>query len=46
MALTATAVAFGGMLVTATPAAAGIDVKAELECLALTIYFEVRGETE
>jgi len=46
LALTGIAVAFGGMLVTATPAAAGIDVKAELECLALTIYFEARGEID
>ncbi len=27
-------------------AAAGIDVKRELECLALTIYFEARGEPD
>jgi hypothetical protein len=26
--------------------AAGIDVKGELECLALTIYFEARGEAD
>ncbi|MFQ5772978.1 MAG: cell wall hydrolase [Kiloniellaceae bacterium] len=28
------------------PAAAGIDVYEELECLALTIYFEARGEPD
>ncbi len=46
LALAGIAVAFGGVLVTTTPAAAGIDVKGELECLALTIYFEARGETD
>lgn len=48
LALAGTAVALGGMLVTATPAAAapGIDVRGELECLALTIYFEARGESD
>ncbi len=52
--LAGAAVALGGCLVTATPAAAGpaagptiaIDVKSELECLALTIYFEARGEPD
>ncbi len=45
LALAGTAVALGGILATATPAAAaaGIDVRGELECLALTIYFEARG---
>lgn len=43
----ATAVALGGWLATAAPAAAtGIDVRGELECLALTIYFEARGESD
>ncbi len=28
------------------PAAAGVDVPRELECLALTIYFEARGEPD
>ena len=28
------------------PAAAGADVSRELECLALTIYFEARGESD
>ena len=48
LALAGTAVALGGILVTATPAAsaAGIDVRGELECLALTIYFEARGESD
>jgi spore germination cell wall hydrolase CwlJ-like protein len=37
----------GGFLVSATPAgAAEIDVRGELECLALTIYFEARGENK
>jgi len=43
------AVALGGCLTTAAPtagAAAGLDVKSELECLALTIYFEARGEPD
>jgi spore germination cell wall hydrolase CwlJ-like protein len=47
--LVAAAVALGGYLTTAAPtagAAAGIDVKGELECLALTIYFEARGEPD
>jgi spore germination cell wall hydrolase CwlJ-like protein len=35
-----------GYLVAAAPAAAEIDVGNELECLALTIYFEARGETD
>ncbi len=43
------AVVLGGCLTAAAPmpgAAAGIDVKSELECLALTIYFEARGEPD
>ncbi len=47
--LVGAAVALGGYLTTAAPtagAAAGIDVKGELECLALTIYFEARGEPD
>ncbi len=35
-----------GHLVAPTPAAAGVDVSRELECLALTIYFEARGEPD
>ena len=36
-----------GYLVAPTPAAAaGVDVRRELECLALTIYFEARGEPD
>ncbi len=36
-----------GHLVAPTPvAAAGVDVRHELECLALTIYFEARGEPD
>jgi spore germination cell wall hydrolase CwlJ-like protein len=31
---------------TAAPAAAQLDVRQELKCLALTIYFEARGEPE
>ena len=47
LALAGAAVALGGCLATAAPAAAaGIDVKSELECLALTIYFEARGESD
>jgi spore germination cell wall hydrolase CwlJ-like protein len=39
--------ALGSYLATASPVtAAGIDVKGELECLALTIYFEARGESD
>jgi spore germination cell wall hydrolase CwlJ-like protein len=47
--LAGAALALGGYLTTAAPAAgaaAGIDVKSELECLALTIYFEARGEPD
>ncbi len=51
------AAVLGGFLVSAAPAGAvevsaapagavEIDVRGELECLALTIYFEARGETE
>ncbi len=46
LALAGTAVALGGMLAAAPAAAADIDVKGELECLALTIYFEARGEPD
>ncbi len=35
-----------GYLVAAAPAAAEIDVGYELKCLALTIYFEARGEPD
>lgn len=47
-ALLGAAVALGGWLAAAAPAAAtgGVDVKGELECLALTIYFEARGESD
>ncbi len=47
--LVGAAMALGGYLTTTAPtagAAAGIDVKNELECLALTIYFEARGEPD
>jgi spore germination cell wall hydrolase CwlJ-like protein len=47
LALAGAVAALGGYLATAAPAtAAGIDVKGELECLALTIYFEARGEPD
>ncbi len=43
----AAAAALGGFFVSATPAGASeIDVRGELECLALTIYFEARGESD
>ncbi len=43
----AVAAVLGGFLVSAAPAgAAAIDVRGELECLALTIYFEARGESD
>jgi len=46
LALAGAAAVLGVSLAAATPAAAeGIDVKGELECLALTIYFEARGES-
>ncbi len=35
-----------GHSVAPTPAAAGVDVNRELQCLALTIYFEARGEPD
>ncbi len=39
--------ALAGYLVAPAPAAAaGVDVRRELECLALTIYFEARGEPD
>ncbi len=42
------AAALGSCLTTAVPVASAdwIDVKGELECLALTIYFEARGESD
>ena len=47
LALAGAVAALGGILATAAPAlAAGIDVRGELECLALTIYFEARGESD
>ncbi len=51
LALAGAAAVLSGCLATATPAAAAgtaaeIDVKSELECLALTIYFEARGEPD
>ncbi|MHA1152335.1 MAG: cell wall hydrolase [Alphaproteobacteria bacterium] len=48
LALAGAAVALGSYLATVSPAAAdgGVDVKSELECLALTIYFEARGEPD
>ena len=42
----AVVLALVGDLVAPTPAAAGVDVSRELECLALTIYFEARGEPD
>ena len=43
----AAAAVLAGFLVSAPPAGASeIDVRGELECLALTIYFEARGEIE
>ena len=42
----AVVLALVGYLVAPTPAAAGVDVSRELECLALTIYFEARGEPD
>ncbi len=42
----AVVLALAGYLGAATPAAAGVDVSRELECLALTIYFEARGEPD
>ncbi len=36
----------GSFAATTPAAAAGIDVKGEIECLALTIYFEARGESD
>jgi spore germination cell wall hydrolase CwlJ-like protein len=47
--LVGAAVALGSCLTTTAPtagAAAEIDVKSELECLALTMYFEARGEPD
>ena len=38
--------ALAGYSVAPTPAAAGMDLSRELECLALTIYFEARGESD
>ena len=38
--------ALAGPLAFAGPAAADMDVTEELECLALTIYFEARGEPD
>ena len=49
VALVGAAVVLSGGLTAAAStagAAAGIDVKSELECLALTIYFEARGEPD
>ncbi len=45
-AVLAVVLALAGYLVAPTPAAAGVDVSRELECLALTIYFEARGEPD
>ena len=38
--------ALAGYSVAPTPAAAGMDLGRELGCLALTIYFEARGESD
>ncbi len=48
LALAGAAVVLSGYLTAAGPVAAagGIDVEGELECLALTIYFEARGEPD
>ncbi|MFQ6018468.1 MAG: cell wall hydrolase [Kiloniellaceae bacterium] len=35
-----------GCLILAAPARAEVDVRQEVECLALTIYFEARGEPD
>ncbi len=42
----AVVLALAGYSVAPTPAAADTDVSRELECLALTIYFEARGEPD